>query len=162
MLVAKRPRSSAIGSVAGFTIIQVITSVAILGILAAFAVPGYQIFIERARRARAIAQISEIEIAITRFAAEKSGELPADLAAMSLAGAEDPWGNSIFYVNLALGGAPRLDQDGSAVNEDYDLYSAGADGATSLSLVDDASKDDIVRASDGGYVGVVSEYSRLK
>jgi len=160
MLVAGRQLRFSAGR--GFTIIQLIACVAILGILAAFAVPGYQIFIERARCARAVAQISEIGIAISRFAAANDGQLPADLSAIGLAGAEDPWGNSIVYVNLALGGAPRVDQDGSAVNATYDLYSAGADGATSLSLVDDASVDDILRASDGGFVGVVSEYSRLE
>jgi len=160
MLVTGRQiRVSAVG---GFTIIQLIACVAILGILAAFAVPGYQIFIERARCARAIAQISEIQIAISKFAAANSGQLPTDLAAIGLSGAQDPWGNSIVYVNLALGGAPRVGQDGSAVNVNYDLYSAGRDGATSLSLVDDASIDDILRASDGGFVGVVSEYSRLE
>jgi len=160
MLVTERQLP--VSAVGGFTIIQLIASMAILGILAAFAVPGYQIFIERARNARTIAQISEIEIAISKFSAANAGQLPADLAAIGLSGAQDPWGNSIVYVNLALGGSPRVDQDGSAVNVTYDLYSTGADGATSLSLAADSSADDIVRASDGGFAGVVSDYSRLK
>jgi general secretion pathway protein G len=146
---------------AGFTIIQVVAAIAILGILSAVAVPGYQTFIERARQARAIAQIGEIEIAISEYSLANEGQLPPDLVTIDLGGVEDPWGAPVVYVDLALGGAPRVDQNGVAVNTDYDLYSSGSDGASALSLNADDSEDDIVRASDGGFVGVVSDYARL-
>ncbi len=162
MLVTERCRHPRLETVAGFTIVQVVACIAILGILAAVAIPGYRGFIERARRARAIAQVAEIEIAITEYAAANTGQMPANLAMIGHAGSEDPWGKPIYFVDLSLGASPRVDADGIAVNTDYDLYSAGADGATSRSLNADVSRDDILRASDGGFVGIAADYGGLE
>jgi general secretion pathway protein G len=130
-------------------------------VLAAIAVPGFQVYLERARETRAVAELGELEIAISEFAAATTGQLPANLAAVGYGGVTDPWGGNWVYVNLTLGGAPRTDQDGTQVNTTYDLYSNGADGATALSLVNADSDDDIIRASDGGFMGVVADYTRL-
>lgn len=146
---------------AGFTILQLLAAIAILGVLAATAVPGFQVYLERARQARAIAELGELEIAINEFSAAATGQLPVNLAAVGYGGATDPWGNNWVYVNLTLGGSPRTDQDGAPVNTTYDLYSNGPDGVSALSLVDGNSSDDIVRASDGGFTGVVEDYTRL-
>ena len=43
------------------------------------------------------------------------------------------------------------------VNEDYDLYSIGKDGKTNISFRVPYSYDDVVRAYEGQYVGLVSE-----
>ena len=162
MLVGSRPNSAtACRGADGFTILQLLATMAIVGILAVIAVPGFQVYLERARQTRALAELGEIEISISEFSTAQTGQLPVDLAAIGLAGAVDPWGNNWVYVNLTLGGAPRTDQDGVPVNATYDLYSAGPDGSTALSLVAGASEDDIIRASDGGFVGVVADYTRL-
>lgn len=145
----------------GFSLLQVVAAVAILGVLSVIAVPGFQQYLERARQTQALAELGEIDIAINEFATARAGQLPADLAAIGFAGAVDPWGGTWVYENLALGGAPRTDQDGAPINTDYDLYSAGSDGTTALSLVAPGSDDDIVRASDGGFIGVVADYTRL-
>jgi general secretion pathway protein G len=146
---------------AGFTLLQLVAVVAILGVLAVIAVPGFQGYLERARQTQALAELGEIEIAINEFSTAQGGQLPVNLAAVGLAGAVDPWGSNWVYVNLTLGGSPRTDQDGAPINNAYDLYSPGPDGSTALSLVASASEDDIVRASDGGFVGFVSDYTRL-
>lgn len=163
MLVIRQTRRTASGlnHQSGFTILELLAAVAIFAILIAVAVPGYQMYLERARLSRAVAQLGEIEIAINEFATEQAGQLPIDLAAMGLDGRMDPWGSAWVYVNLTLGGSPRTDQNGDPVNSDYDLYSPGPDLATALSLTSAVSADDIVRASDGGFVGAVSAYSRL-
>jgi general secretion pathway protein G len=44
------------------------------------------------------------------------------------------------------------------VNSDYDLYSMGPDGDSKAPFTATASRDDIVRANDGRYVGLASEY----
>lgn len=163
MLVTRRQLRLDYSCSTGVTVIQLVTAVAMLGVLSALAIPGYQTYFERARQARAVAQIAEIEIAISEFAMSTNiGQLPIDLTEIGLAGIADPWGEPIVYVNLTLGGSPRVDQDGTAVNDDYDLYSAGPDRATAISLSADASNDDIVRANSGGFIGSVSDYRRLE
>ncbi|MFO1029778.1 MAG: type II secretion system protein [Planctomycetota bacterium] len=44
------------------------------------------------------------------------------------------------------------------LNTDYDLFSLGPDAATAVSLGDKLGHDDVIRASNGGYFGVASEY----
>ncbi len=146
---------------AGFSILQLVAAVAILGTLTVIAIPSFTGYIERARQTQALAELGEIEIAINEFSTNQAGQLPANLAAAGFPGAVDPWGNNWVYVNLTLGGSPRTDQSGTAVNTTYDLYSAGPDGATALSLIAGESEDDIIRASDGGFIGVVEDYTRL-
>jgi general secretion pathway protein G len=162
MLVSTRACSTAYrGNVSGFTLIQLLSALVIVGILVALALPGFQAYLERARQTRAMGGLGEIELAISEFATANDGQLPVDLTAVGLGGVADPWGNAWVYVNLNLGGAPRTDQDGEPINTNYDLYSLGPDGSTALSLTASESEDDIVRASNGGFVGVVSDYTRL-
>jgi general secretion pathway protein G len=44
------------------------------------------------------------------------------------------------------------------INSDYDLYSVGPDGDSSPQLVSKKGRDDIVRANDGEFIGLASEY----
>jgi general secretion pathway protein G len=44
------------------------------------------------------------------------------------------------------------------INTDYDLYSMGKDGRSSPPLTAKASRDDIIRANDGAYIGLASNY----
>jgi general secretion pathway protein G len=53
---------------------------------------------------------------------------------------------------------PRKDHFLVPVNSDFDLYSMGEDGESQAPFTAEASHDDIVRAGDGKYVGLVSEF----
>ena len=44
------------------------------------------------------------------------------------------------------------------LNTDYDLYSLGADGKTSRLLSSPESQDDIIRANNGQFIGLASDY----
>ncbi len=44
------------------------------------------------------------------------------------------------------------------INSDYDLFSLGRNGKAGLSLSQSFSLDDVIRANDGGYFGVASDY----
>lgn len=44
------------------------------------------------------------------------------------------------------------------LNTDYDLFSLGADGCTSVSLGEAVGQDDVIRANNGGFFGLASEY----
>ncbi len=44
------------------------------------------------------------------------------------------------------------------INSTYDLYSMGKDGKTVVALTAKASRDDVVRANDGGFIGLAVKY----
>ena len=145
----------------GVTLLELLVTVAVFGILVTLAVPGYRSYVERSRVARAIGDLGRIEVAIKRFEVANNGLLPDTLAEIGFDDSLDPWGNGYRYVNIVNGGAPRTDHVAAAINSDYDLYSLGGDSSSSPPLTATESQDDIVRASDGAFIGLVSGYSRL-
>ncbi|MCP5251868.1 MAG: hypothetical protein H6939_09135 [Burkholderiales bacterium] len=44
------------------------------------------------------------------------------------------------------------------INSDYDLYSMGKDGASVSPLTAKASRDDIIRANNGRFIGRAADY----
>ena len=136
--------------------------VAIIGTLAAIAIPAFQHSLARAQVARAIADLRAIQIDIDTFELEQ-GRLPVDLAEAGRAGITDPWGRPYQYLSFEAAGKgwkgqARKDHSLVPLNSTYDLYSLGRDGKSSSPLTAKASQDDIVRANDGGYLGLGSEY----
>ncbi len=53
---------------------------------------------------------------------------------------------------------PRKDRFLVPINSDYDLYSKGKDGESKAPLSPKVSHDDIIRANDGAFVGLASEF----
>jgi type IV pilus assembly protein PilE len=63
--------------VSGFTLIELMITVAIVGVLAAIAYPSYQIYILKSRRADAMAALSQAQTSIERcYAANFSYQIP--------------------------------------------------------------------------------------
>jgi general secretion pathway protein G len=56
-----------------------------------------------------------------------------------------------------LAGA-RKRQNEFPITTDFDLYSMGPDGETHQNLLNSKSRDDIVRADEGAFVGKASTY----
>lgn len=73
--------------------------VAMLGTLAAIAMPMYNNYLEKARVARAIAEIRTIEKAIDMYGMT-AGVLPDSLADIGWGTTLDPWGNAYEYLKL--------------------------------------------------------------
>jgi general secretion pathway protein G len=145
----------------GFTMIEVMVSVCIIGLLAAIATPFYFSFLERARVAVAISDLKTIEAAVYNHVST-TGELPDTLAQVNLANLRDPWGNPYQYLRINGGdtkGNSRMRKDHFMVpvNSDFDLYSMGKDGTSASPFTAKASRDDIVRAFNGGYYGKVAD-----
>ena len=44
------------------------------------------------------------------------------------------------------------------LNSTYDLYSMGKDGQSQSPLTAKASLDDVIRANDGGFIGLAAHY----
>jgi general secretion pathway protein G len=135
---------------------------AIIATIAAIAVPIISDFTERARIARTIADVKVIESEIAVFEAQ-NGRLPAALAEINRGVTRDAWGRPYEYLNFAgLGPSDnnriRKDHNLHPLNSTYDLYSRGQDGDSRAALTARASRDDIIRANDGGYVGLAANY----
>ena len=143
----------------GFTLVELVTVIAILGILSSIAVPAYSTYAEKARITACIAEIRMLEKDIIAYEGA-NGKLPNNLNNIGLGNILDPWGNPYQYLPVA--GTPpgqlRKDRFLVPLNSDFDLYSMGKDGRTQPPLTAHASHDDILRANDGGYVGLASEY----
>ncbi len=157
----------------GVTLIEMLIVIAIIGTVLAIALPVLQAVVDQARVARAIGDIGAVQTDIATYEAGGKG-LPESLATIGRASLVDPWGNSYQYLNFELatsggggakgrgkGGSPagaRKDRFLVPINSTYDLYSMGKDGNTVPPLTAANSKDDIVRANDGGFIGLAVKY----
>ena len=144
----------------GLTLVELVVVVAIIGILASVATMSYSRFISKARTASSISEIHDIERSILTFK-QLRGELPASLATIGLDRLRDEWGNPYVYLRIQDArnrGHVRRDRFNNPLNTDFDLYSMGPDGRTQMELNAHFARDDIVRANNGEYVGIASEY----
>ena len=140
---------------AGFTLIELAIVTVIVGVLASIAAPNVQRVRDRALVARAIGDMKAIESELNQYLANNFLP-PPDLTVIERENMLDPWGNPYAYLPIAGSskGALRKDKFLVPINSDYDLYSLGPDGLSQPPLGTKQSKDDIIRANDGGYMGV--------
>ena len=143
----------------GFTLIELMFIVAIVAVLAGISYPVYQDYIKQAKISTATGEIMEIELLLQRYHSDNFS-YPDTLDVLGPL-PNDPWGNPYQYLNIAtVKGKGKLRKDHSLVpiNSDYDLYSMGEDGMSVSPLTAKHSRDDIIRANNGGYVGLASDY----
>jgi general secretion pathway protein G len=153
-------RSVGRGRSGGFTLLELMFAVAAMAVLTAVAVPAYRSYLERSRTAATIADIAGIHLAIQRYVTANY-QPPPDLATVGQAGILDPWGRPYAYLSFAglKGKGPmRKDKNLVPINSQYDLYSMGPDGKSVAPLTAKASRDDIILANDGAYIGPASDY----
>ena len=146
--------------VTGFTLIELMVTIAIIGTLAGIATPMYINYIEKAKIARCTTEMKMIERAITIYFFDVES-YPSSLSDIGMDSILDPWGNPYEYLNIETAkGKGKLRKDHSLVpiNSDFDLYSKGPDGKSQSPLTANASRDDIIRANNGQFFGVASDY----
>ncbi len=143
----------------GFTLLELMVVIAIIGTLAAIAIPNYLGFREKARVTLAISDIKGIEGAIQAFMLNNN-RLPNTLIEAGLGNPVDPWGKAYVYypVDSVPIGKLRKDKALVPVNTDFDLYSMGSDGASVAAFTANASHDDVVRANNGSLIGLAKNY----
>lgn len=84
----------------GFTLIELMIVVAIIGILAAVAIPAYQDYVTKAKVSKVAAAVSSVQTALADYAQNNSGAFPA---------AADNWDS------LGLSGAPTATTEVSGI-----------------------------------------------
>ena len=144
----------------GFTLIEIMFAIAIIGTLAAIAIPNYISYRERAVIAGVVADFKKIETAAYAFKAYNE-RFPNTLIEAGLGNPLDPWGNPYVYYpidNPPKGVKIRKNKSLHPVNTDFDLYSMGKDGKSVAPFTAKASQDDIVRANNGAFLGLVENY----
>jgi general secretion pathway protein G len=142
----------------GLTLLELLITVALIGLLMAIAVPSYQGYQERVRIATAKKDILDISLKLERHLLVRNA-YPATLADIGETRL-DPWGAPYQYLSMegANVGQKRKDKSLHPLNSDYDLYSMGPDGRSQTPLTARASRDDIIRANNGAFIGVAEDY----
>lgn len=144
----------------GMTLIELSLVAAIIAVLAAIAIPQYQGYRDRVNVSLAITDIAVISTLIKQYEND-THELPGSLNDVDLGTRLDPWGSPYQYLNITTAkgkGKLRRDKSLNPINSDYDLYSMGKDGKSSTALTAKNSHDDVIRARDGQFIGLASDF----
>lgn len=155
-------KGSVIGRPNGMGLLDLMVALVIFSLFAALAVPAYTGMVNRGRVAGAIGDVGSLAIEIERFSVNNNDRLPANLNELPMDVVKDPWGNDYEYLNIRTAGpgngAFRKDGNLNPLNTDFDLFSRGADGDSAGPLSAKKSRDDIVRANNGAFIGLGEDY----
>ncbi len=144
----------------GFSLLELMLATGTLATLVALGTSGLSSYYDQAKVSAAEGDITRIEAGIELYRTVNN-QLPNTLADIQMDTLMDPWGRPYRYLSFAgLKGRGQMRKDRNLVpiNSDYDLYSVGKNGASVPPLTSPVSQDDIVRANDGGFIGLASDY----
>lgn len=134
-------------------------ALAILVVVAGIALPSYTRYRDKVDVAQATSDIVGMHVALQRYIDDNHAP-PDSLASIRASGKLDPWGRPYAYLNLRSAGISKARKNKNLVpiNSEYDLYSKGKDGASTPPLTAAASRDDVILANDGAFIGKASDY----
>ena len=151
--------------------VELVIVLMIIAVLGWIIYPAYQGYITRMKIVQAITDITEMAETIhdqevrTGVLGDGLDDAVDPKTGISLGYDKrvDPWGFPYQYKNLRTlsnkgNGNARQDKNLKPVNSDFDLYSFGPDGQSSASITDAKSRDDVLRARDGGFYGTAVDF----
>ena len=146
----------------GFTLLELLMTGAVIALLAAIALPAYARIVERQKISQCTRDLSSLGMLIERYRTVH-GQIPESLSELGTSIPKDPWDRSYQFLSFSspvpgVIGMIRKDHNLHPLNSEFDLYSLGADGSSAPALTALASKDDVIWARDGGFVGLASDY----
>jgi general secretion pathway protein G len=163
----KRVASSRSVEITGFTLIELLIVIGILSVLTTIGLFKYTAFIEQTKVTKAIADIKQLAQLIGDFN-EAHDRYPETLDELGKGTFNDPWGNPYQYVNIAEDDKKGADKQGARrdrnqkpINTYYDLWSNGADGDYQQQVNGAKSRDDVIYAWDGDFVGLGKDLDDL-
>ncbi len=144
---------------AGFTLIESMLVVALIGVLAAIAYPKYSSYRDRVNTFQAVQDINAMSAMISNRWNDTRA-YPESLDEIQMGGRLDPWGSPYVYYNVESNGKghARKDHALNPINSDFDLYSLGPNKKTKPQITQKDSLDDVIRASNGAFVGTASSF----
>ena len=147
----------------GFTLIEAMIATALVGLLLALAIPAYGTVIEGLKVKQAGRDLLVIAQEVGRYRAAHNLTLPDSLDVFTGIPRLDPWKNPYEYLNFSSGapgvtGRIRKDHNLHPLNSEFDLYSKGPDGNSNAPLTASPSRDDIIWARDGGFIGKATDF----
>ena len=146
----------------GFGLLELMTILVIVSLLMSLAVPVYGRYVQRAKIAKACEDIGTLGIEVEQFRLTNNDRIPQSLDELAIEIPVDPWNRPYVYVNTqdAGPGVGGLRKDGklNPLNTDFDLYSKGKNGDSKGPLSAKASRDDIIRANNGSFVGLGEDF----
>jgi general secretion pathway protein G len=150
----------------GYSLVEMLIVLAIITTVAAIALPSYSGAVNKAKMVSAMGDIRRFQTNIDFYFAT-NGSYPDSLDEVNPEGRMDPWGQPYEYLNIAGGDSKgkngkvkgcRKDKNLVPINSDYDLYSMGPDNNSQAPLTAHASRDDIIRANNGAFIGIADNY----
>jgi general secretion pathway protein G len=144
----------------GLTLVELVPVIGVMAVLLSIGGPAWQNYRTKLRVDQAKRDIIMIAAGVERHW-QDARAYPDSLAAAGFGDQRDPWGNPYGYLNLGdrqARGLARKDHSLVPINTDFDLYSMGPDGRSAPPLTARDSRDDIVRANNGAFVGPASDY----
>lgn len=146
----------------GFGLLELMVTLVIASLLVSLAVPAYEMYAQRARVSAAVGEIAKLSLAIEQFRLKNNDRIPLSLDELGVDVPRDPWGREYQFLNIPSTGSSKagVRKDGllNPLNSDFDLYSLGKDGRSSGPLSAQDSRDDIVRANNGAFIGLGEDY----
>ena len=143
-----------------FSLIELLLCIAVIFILMSFGMKVMTLAIKRAKIVRCVSEIKSIQTAIEAYRDEHKREIPDSFEVLNINTVYDPWKNAYSYQNYKMipNGKRRKDKNMNPLNSDYDLWSNGPDGKTAFQINSAFGHDDIIRASDGQFIGIADDY----
>jgi type IV pilus assembly protein PilA len=117
----------------GFTLIELMIVVAIVGILAAIALPAYQDFVVRSKMSEATAALAACKTSTQDFISSHSGTTPTDSAQAGCSTSSTQYVNG--GVAVSGGGAPGTAATMAATTQNTGSSSGGGAGDCVLSML---------------------------
>lgn len=147
----------------GFSLFELLVVLLIIGTLLALVIPNVVGMVQRSKVNSARSDIASIGNKVENFLLDNM-RLPESLLELEGIHLNDPWGHAYQYLPILgkdkndVSGKWRKDRFLVPLNSDFDLYSVGKDGISVAPITAKDSYDDIIRANNGGYIGIAYKY----